>query len=136
MQKQITHIQTNLFGKDLLVFFFTLLNQFYLISKNIYQIYVHWKTHYDQIQEILIKLYFYSPYSIYWDILIASLFSIVCHLCIQKQFCIFLEQIFLIFKLEFVLWTYYNTGINLFSYKFNYIQTNASTKWVSILDKE
>lgn len=39
MQKQITYIQTNLLVRICWVFFFffTLLNQFYLISKNIYQ---------------------------------------------------------------------------------------------------
>lgn len=64
MQKQITYIQTNLFGKDLLVFFFYITQSILSYLKKYLSIYVHWKTHYDQIQEILIKLYFYSPYSI------------------------------------------------------------------------
>lgn len=118
MQKQITYIQTNLLVRIWWVFFFTLLNQFLIIlSQKIFINICALKTHYDQKQQILIKLY----------IFIASLFSIVYHLGIQKEFSIFWSKV-LIFKLEFVFLTYYNAGINLFSYKFNYIQTNASTK--------
>lgn len=64
MQKQITCIQTNLLVRICWFFFFYITQSILSYLKKYLSIYVHWKTHYDQIQQILIKLYFYSPYSI------------------------------------------------------------------------
>lgn len=135
MQKQITYIQTNLLVRICWLFFFTLLNQFYLISKNIYQYMCIGKHIMIKYSKSWLNYIFIHPIpfnEIYWWHPFSPLFAIF----VYKSSFVFFWSKDLIFKLEFVLWTYYNTGINLFSYKFNYIQTNASTKWVSILDKE